>query len=103
MASLARVAAFLLGASASALLAAEPVGVGPFNTEVAAGGQAYVAQIGAPGANLPASPSWTLQGWVEPKLVPSGTITVAGVGAPGAGLFLALVDGALPSSRLPAS
>jgi hypothetical protein len=94
MASLARVAAFLLGASASALLAAEPAGVGPFNTEVAAGGQAYVAQIGAPGANLPASPSWTLQGWVEPKLVPSGTITVAGVGAPGAGLFLALVDGA---------
>lgn len=94
MASLARVAAFLLGASASALLAAEPATVGPFNTEIAAGGQAYVTQIGAPGANLPAAQSWTLQGWIEPHLVPAGTATVAGVGAPGAGLVLALVDGA---------
>ena len=94
MKSFARAAAFLLGASAPALLAAAPATVGPFNTEIAAGGTPYVAQVGAPGANLPASPSWTLQGWVEPRLVPSGTITVAGVGAPGAGLFLALVDGA---------
>jgi hypothetical protein len=94
MTSFARVAALLLGASAPALLAATPATVGPFNTEIAAGGQAYVAKVGAPGVNLPAAQSWTLQGWVDPHLVPSGTVTVAGVGAPGAGLFLALVDGA---------
>ena len=94
MTRFARLAALLLGASASALLAAEPAAIGPFNTDIAAGGEAYVAQLGAPGTNLPAAQGWTLQGWVEPHLVPSGTITVAGVGAPGAGLFLALIDGA---------
>jgi hypothetical protein len=89
-----RVAAFLLGASASALvLAAPPAGIGPFNTDIAAGGEAYVSQLGAPGAILPATQSWTLQAWVEPRLVPNGTVTVAGVGAPGSGLFLALIDG----------
>lgn len=93
MTGFARVA-LLLGASAPALLAAEPTTLGPFNTDVAAGGTPYIAQIGAPGANLPVGQSWTLQAWIEPRVVPSGTITVAGVGAPGAGLFLALVDGA---------
>jgi len=94
MTSFARATAFLLGACVPALLAAEPANVGPFNTDIAAGGKAYVAQIGAPGTNLPVAQSWTLQGWVEPHLVPSGNVAIAGVGAPGAGLFLALVDGA---------
>ncbi len=50
MTSFARVAALLLGVSVPAMVAAEPASVGPFNTEIAAGGQAYVAQVGAPGA-----------------------------------------------------
>jgi len=87
-------AAFLLGACGSALLAAEPAYVGPYNVEIAAGGKAYVAQLGTPGANLPVAQGWTLQAWVEPHLVSSGNVTIAGVGTPGAGLFLALVDGA---------
>jgi hypothetical protein len=101
MASFARVAAFLLGTCGPALLAAGPTNIGPFNTDIAAGGKAYVAPIGAPGTNLPAAPSWTLQGWVEPHLIPSGNVTIAGVGAPGAGLFLALVDG-IPALVTPA-
>ena len=94
MMGFARVAALLLGACVPALVAAEPATIGPFNTDIAAGGTPYVAQIGAPGTNLPATQSWALRAWVDPRIVPSGTVTVAGVGAPGAGLFLALVDGA---------
>jgi len=94
MTRFARAAAFLLGACGPALLAAEPPRVGPFNVEVAAGGSAYVAQVGMPGANLPVASDWTLQAWVEPHLAPAGTVTVAGLGTPGAGLFLALIDGA---------
>jgi len=95
MTGLARVAALLLGVSASALaLAAEPAQVGPFNTEIAAGGDALVTPLGASGTTLPVAQGWTLQAWINPHLVPQGTATVAGVGAPGAGLFLALVDGA---------
>ena len=78
MTGFARVAAFLLGASASALaLAAPPAGVGPFNTDIAAGGEPYVAQLGAPGGTLPATQSWTLQAWLEPRQMPTGAPSCA--------------------------
>ena len=95
MTGIARLAAIVTGVSVSALaLAAEPAPVGPFNVEIAAGGDALVSAAGAPGTALPAAQSWTLSAWIEPRLVPAGTATVAGVGASGAGLFIALIDGA---------
>lgn len=88
-----RLGGLLLGATALPLLAQSPSAVGPFNVDVAAGGTSYVAPIGAAGSLLPAANGWTIQAWVEPRIVPAGTATLAGIGAPGSGLFLALTDG----------
>src|SRR6187402_311668 len=94
MTGFARMTALLVGASIPALASgADLPSVGPYNTAIAAGGDALVSPIGAPGTTLPASQAWTLQAWIEPTIVPHGSAIVAGVGAPGAGLFLALVDG----------
>ena len=95
MRSFAQLAAFLVAASIPALAsAAETRAVGPFNAEIAAGGEPLVSSLGTPGATLPTPQSWTIQSWVEPHRVPQDAVSIAGVGAPGAGLFLALVDGA---------
>ncbi|WP_442680058.1 glycosyl hydrolase 2 galactose-binding domain-containing protein [Sphingomonas sp. ASY06-1R] len=88
-----RLGGLLLGATALPLLAQSPSAVGPFNIDVAAGGTPYVAPIGAAGDALPAAGSWTIQAWIEPRVTPTGTATLAGIGAPGSGLFLALTDG----------
>jgi hypothetical protein len=86
-------AALLVGASTPAL-AAPPIAIGPFNTDIMAGGIPYISRVGPDGGPIAPTPSWTLQAWVEPHVVPAGTVSVAGIGAPSAGLGLALVDGA---------
>ncbi|WP_116092112.1 glycosyl hydrolase 2 galactose-binding domain-containing protein [Sphingomonas crusticola] len=102
MTSFARAAAFMLGVSATTLgLCAAPGTVGPFNTEIAAGGDALVSPLGAPGTTLPAPQAFTLQAWVEPTVIPARLALVAGVGTPGAGLFLAL-DHGVPALVTPA-
>jgi glycosyl hydrolase family 2/Ig-like domain-containing protein/concanavalin A-like lectin/glucanase superfamily protein len=71
--------------------AAAQTATGPYNAEIAAGGDA-IAKAPGPG-NVAGAKAWTLQAWIEPAQVPAGSIPIAGLGDAATGLSLTLKDG----------
>jgi hypothetical protein len=73
---------------AAAALAATPE-IGPYNVDVIAGGLPLVEQT----SPMPASTEWTLQAWVDPRIVPAGVVRVASLSGDRTGPMLLLSDG----------
>ncbi|HEX8445577.1 MAG TPA: LamG-like jellyroll fold domain-containing protein [Sphingomonas sp.] len=89
-----RVSLLAMSLLATGALAQAPGMFGPYNADIAAGGAPLAKPVGPDGAMLPATAAWTMQAWVEPRTIPTGTARIAGFGDGTTGRYLALVDGA---------